>query len=101
MTPITRRRLLASASAGAAGIGLGTGYLIGHESAEAGGDLGGTTPFYGEHQAGVATPAQDRLQFASFDLRTERRGELRELMREWSRAAAAMCAGELIGDGNG
>ena len=26
-------------------------------------------PFYGEHQAGIATPAQDRLHFAAFDLR--------------------------------
>jgi deferrochelatase/peroxidase EfeB len=101
MTPITRRRLLASAGAGAAGIGLGAGYLIGRDSAEAGDELSGTTPFYGEHQSGIATPAQDRLHFASFDLRTERRSELRELMREWSRAAAEMCAGELIGDGNG
>jgi deferrochelatase/peroxidase EfeB len=98
MTPITRRRLLASAGAGAAGIGLGAGYLVGRESAEAGNDLGGTVPFYGEHQAGITTPAQDRLHFASFDLEAERRSELRELMREWSRAAAEMCAGELIGE---
>ena len=37
MTPITRRRLLASAGVGAAGIGLGgaAGYLVGQETAEA------------------------------------------------------------------
>lgn len=102
MTPITRRRLLASAGAGAAGIGLGaSGYLIGRESAEAAEDPGTTVPFFDEHQAGVATPVQDRLHFAAFDLLTESRAELRELMREWSRAAAEMCAGRLVGEVNG
>jgi deferrochelatase/peroxidase EfeB len=102
MTPITRRRLLASAGAGAAGIGLGgaTGYLVGQETAEAKSDGTGSVPFYGEHQAGIDTPAQDRLHFAAFDLVTESRAELRELLREWSRAAAEMTAGERIGDAN-
>lgn len=102
MTEITRRRLLASAGAGAAGMGLAgaAGYLVGSESAQAS-DGTGTVPFHGEHQAGIDTPAQDRLHFAAFDLVTESRSDLRELMREWSRAAAEMTAGELIGDANG
>jgi deferrochelatase/peroxidase EfeB len=100
MTPITRRHLLASAGAGAAGLGIGaSGYLVGQESAEADGLLG-TVPFHGKHQAGIVTPAQDRLYFASFDLLTEKRAELRELMREWSRAAAEMCDGKAIGEAN-
>jgi deferrochelatase/peroxidase EfeB len=99
MTELTRRRLLASAGIGAAGIGLGgaAGYLIGSEEA---GDGTGSVPFYGEHQTGIATPAQDRLHFAAFDLVEGGRAELRELLREWSRAAAEMTAGELIGDAN-
>jgi deferrochelatase/peroxidase EfeB len=101
MTPISRRRLLTSAGIGAAGIGLGAGgYLVGHESAEASGEGTGTVPFYGEHQAGIDTAAQDRLHFASFDLLTENPAELRELMREWSRAAAEMTSGEMVGDVN-
>jgi deferrochelatase/peroxidase EfeB len=101
MSPITRRSLLRSAGIGAAGIGIGAGgYLVGQESAEASGDGTGSVPFYGEHQAGIDTPAQDRLFFASFDLLTESPAELRELMREWSRAAAEMSAGEMIGDVN-
>ena len=48
----------------------------------------GAVPFYGEHQAGIATPVQDRLHFAAFDLETESRAELRELMEAWSEAAA-------------
>jgi deferrochelatase/peroxidase EfeB len=102
MSPLSRRRLLTSAGIGAAGIGLGAGgYLVGQEVVEAnGGDGTGSVPFYGEHQAGIATPAQDRLHFASFDLLTENRGELRELLREWSQAAAEMTGGEMVGDAN-
>jgi len=102
MTPISRRSLLKSAGVGAAGIGLGAGgYLVGQDAAEAsGGDGTGSVPFYGEHQAGIDTPAQDRLFFASFDLLTESPAELRELLREWSVAAAEMTAGEMIGDVN-
>ena len=101
MTPITRRRLLASAGVGAAGIGLGAGgYLLGQESAEASAEGTGSVAFYGEHQAGIATPAQDRLHFAAFDLVDEDRGALRELMREWTVAAAEMTAGEMVGHVN-
>jgi deferrochelatase/peroxidase EfeB len=101
MAPITRRNLLTSAGVGAAGIGLGaSGYLIGQEAAEASESGTGTVPFYGEHQAGIATPAQDRLHFAAFDLISEDREELREMLREWSRAAAEITQGELIGDAN-
>jgi deferrochelatase/peroxidase EfeB len=101
MSPITRRSLLRSAGIGAAGIGLGAGgYLVGQESAQASGDGTGSVPFFGEHQAGIDTPAQDRLHFASFDLLSEDPAQLRELMREWSRAAAEMTSGEMVGDVN-
>jgi deferrochelatase/peroxidase EfeB len=101
MTPLSRRTLLKSAGVGAAGIGLGAGgYLVGQDAAEASGEGTGSVAFYGEHQAGIDTPAQDRLFFASFDLLTASPAALRELMREWSRAAAEMSAGEMIGDVN-
>lgn len=102
MTPVTRRRLLASAGLGAGAIGLGAGgYLVGQDSAAQQGNAGtGSVPFYGEHQAGIDTPAQDRLHFAAFDLITESRTELHGMLRDWSRAAAEMTAGELIGDVN-
>ncbi|HEX5610302.1 MAG TPA: iron uptake transporter deferrochelatase/peroxidase subunit [Solirubrobacterales bacterium] len=101
MTELTRRRLLASAGVGAAGIGLGgaAGYLVGTETAEAS-DGTGSVPFYGEHQAGIATPAQDRLHFAAFDLVDPSPSALRELLQEWSAAAAEMTAGQMVGDAN-
>jgi deferrochelatase/peroxidase EfeB len=100
--PLSRRRLLASAGLGAAGVGLGAGgYLIGHDAASAdAAETEGTVPFYGEHQAGIATPVQDRLHFASFDLQTESRAELRELMEAWSQAAREMTEGRMIGREN-
>ncbi len=103
MTELTRRRLLASAGVGAAGIGLGgaAGYLIGSDDASAA-EGTGSVPFYGPHQAGIATPAQDRLHFAAFDLVDGAdRAALRELLREWSAAAAEMTAGQMVGDANG
>ena len=42
-----------------------------------------TYPFYGEHQAGIVTPAQDRLHFAAFDVITD-------VPRRADRAAAGL-----------
>jgi len=102
LSPLTRRRLLASAGAGAAGLGLGGagGYLLGQEHAEADAQGTGSVGFYGKHQAGIDTPAQDRLHFAAFDLLSEDPAELRELLREWTLAAAEATAGEMIGEVN-
>jgi len=99
---LSRRRLLASAGLGAAGVGLGAGgYLVGHDAASAdAAETDGTVPFYGDHQAGIATAVQDRLHFAAFDLETESKAELRELMEAWSRAAREMTEGRMIGTEN-
>jgi deferrochelatase/peroxidase EfeB len=100
--PLSRRRLLASAGLGAAGVGLGAGgYLVGHDAASAdAAETDGTVPFFSEHQAGIATPVQDRLHFAAFDLETESKAELRELMEAWSLAAREMTEGRMIGTEN-
>ncbi|GHO46201.1 iron uptake transporter deferrochelatase/peroxidase subunit [Ktedonospora formicarum] len=58
-----------------------------------------TVPFYGPHQAGITTPAQDHLHFATFDLLSPTLSEIRGLMRIWTSAAASMCAGKSIGEG--
>jgi deferrochelatase/peroxidase EfeB len=101
LTNITRRRLLASAGVGAAAVGLGGGgFLAGHQAAEASDEGTGSVPFYGEHQAGIGTAAQGRLHFAAFDLLSEDPGELRELMRLWTLAAAEASTGEMVGDVN-
>jgi deferrochelatase/peroxidase EfeB len=84
---------------GAAGLGIGgAGYLVGQETADAEGT--GTVEFYGEHQAGIDTAAQDRLHFAAFDLVDEDPRALRGLMEAWTAAASEMTRGELVGGVN-
>ncbi|HYC80482.1 MAG TPA: iron uptake transporter deferrochelatase/peroxidase subunit [Solirubrobacterales bacterium] len=102
MSPLSRRRLLTSAGVGAAGLGIGgAGFLVGHETAEASSGGGtGTVSFHGPHQAGIDTPAQDRLHFAAFDLVADDPRALRELLEAWSAAAAEMTRGELVGEVN-
>jgi len=101
--PLSRRRLLTSAGIGAAGIGLGAGgYLVGHNDADAAEPEGtGRVAFDGEHQAGISTPVPNRLHFASFDLETESRDELREMLEKWTAAAREMTEGKMIGDYEG
>ncbi|MBS1879649.1 MAG: deferrochelatase/peroxidase EfeB [Actinobacteria bacterium] len=101
MSPLSRRRLLTSAGVGAAGLGIGgAGFLIGQETAEASAEGTGTVEFYGAHQAGIATPAQDRLHFAAFDLVEDDPRALKALLEEWTAAAAEMSRGEMVGDVN-
>ena len=57
----------------------------------------GVRPFYGAHQAGIVTPAQDRLHFAAFDVITTSRDELATLLAAWTEAAARMTQGRPAG----
>jgi len=50
-------------------------------------------PFRGAHQAGIVTPAQDRLHFAAFDVTTSSRAQLVALLRAWTLAADRMTRG--------
>src|SRR5215203_6833799 len=52
-----------------------------------------TYPFYGKQQAGILTPVQDRLHFAAFDVITDSREELVQLLKDWTLAAARMSQG--------
>lgn len=51
---------------------------------------------YGAHQAGIATPTQDRLAFAAFDVTSRHVADLVVLMRTWSAAIVRMTAGRLV-----
>jgi deferrochelatase/peroxidase EfeB len=53
--------------------------------------------FYGPHQAGIATAAQDHLVFATFDIATSSTQLLSTTLNTWSRAAASMTAGKPVG----
>ena len=100
-TPVSRRRVLGVAGAGAltgaAGLaGFGIAEAMDEPTAVAG-DL--AYPFHAEHQAGIITPAQDRLHFAAFDVTTSSRDQLVALLGAWTEAAAAMTAGHSVGSG--
>jgi deferrochelatase/peroxidase EfeB len=51
-------------------------------------------PFYGTYQAGITTPMQESLYFASFDLTTDNRKDVVALLQRWTVAAARLTAGQ-------
>jgi deferrochelatase/peroxidase EfeB len=94
----TGRRAFLGAALGAAGLVAAGGAGFGIARADAADGAGSTTvPFYGAHQAGIATPAQDRLAFAAFDVTSVDREALRTLLAQWAAAAAQMTSGRPIG----
>src|SRR4051794_5804876 len=95
---ISRRGLLGAAGAAVAtGVAGYTAHSLasGEESQAA--DNSGPVEFHGAHQAGIVTPAQDRLHFATFDVATTKRDDLIALLKEWPAAAALIPAGRDIG----
>ena len=94
---VSRRGLLGAAGAGLAGLAAGAagGFAVARDEANPSPQSAGTRtyPFYGEHQAGILTPVQDRLHFAAFDVITDAREELAELLKDWTAAAARMTQG--------
>ncbi len=96
----TRRDLLKTSLAGASA--LGAGVLLTSASTDAAAAttipaLPPTVPFYGTHQAGIGTPAQNYLQFAAFSMVSDSVADLRKLMQDWTSAAAKMTLGHTIG----
>jgi deferrochelatase/peroxidase EfeB len=100
---LTRRALITSGGAAAAvAAAAGVGFAAGQEGGDDAAPGGAThvVPFHGEHQAGIATPAQDRLHFAAFDVEPGVKAtDLRDLMKAWTQAAATMAGGQPIGAG--
>ena len=90
-------------------LGVGGGLVVGAAVGAAGGFAAGaradaspstpsptgsrTYPFTGPHQAGITTPAQDRLYLAAFDVTTTDRDALVTMLRRWTVMAARMTQG--------
>ena len=102
-TEVSRRRLLGVAGAGvlSAGVGGAVGFRVGQRSdseAPVDGALAyEVVDFHGDHQAGITTAAQDRLHFAAFDLTTDSRDDVIELLKAWSDAAEKLTEGQPAG----
>jgi deferrochelatase/peroxidase EfeB len=98
---VSRRKALTLAGvgvAGAAGVAAAAAALADSgDSASAAHGAQDAIDFYGEHQSGIVTPAQDRLHFVAFDVITKDRADLVELLRQWTAAAARMTAGHDAG----
>ena len=100
---VSRRRAITLAGVGVAGLAGASavgGALI-REDAEAESTAGATTdatPFYGPVQAGIVTPARDRLHFTAFDVLTKDRERLIQMLKDWTAAAARMTAGRDAGE---
>ncbi|MFF1634747.1 iron uptake transporter deferrochelatase/peroxidase subunit [Leifsonia sp. NPDC058248] len=97
---LSRRGLLglAGATVGAGIVGVGAGIAIDRTILGATTQPADTYPFYGEHQSGITTSAQDRLHFAAFDVASDLdRAGLVELLRDWTVAAARMTQGKPAG----
>ncbi|MGW1724620.1 iron uptake transporter deferrochelatase/peroxidase subunit [Streptomyces sp. NPDC002306] len=100
----TRRSLLGWGGAGlalgaAAAGGAVTMARVGDDVDPAAADTGGAIAFHGPHQAGIATPVQDRLHFAAFDVKTDDRAEFVQLLKDWTEAARRLTAGKAVGEG--
>ena len=53
--------------------------------------------FAGRHQAGIVTPAQDRMYFVALDMTTEKRDDLVALLQDWTVAARKLVQGNDVG----
>jgi deferrochelatase/peroxidase EfeB len=89
-----RRLFLAQAAGCAAALALGPRARADAMKAGAGGASSGQIePFWGAHQAGIATAMQRATYFIAFDLVSRRRDDLIGLLKAWTLAAARMSAG--------
>jgi deferrochelatase/peroxidase EfeB len=97
---VSRRRAMALAGAGVAGIAgaAAVGGAVAHRAAGATeAHAAGAVPFHGRNQAGIVTPAQDRLHFVAFDVVTKDRTALVRILKDWTAAADRMTAGKDAG----
>ncbi len=114
--PVSRRDMLRLAGASGVGLLLGgtgafglmaaTGASLQPAYDKPGSDANVTTgaegsandryDFYGEHQAGIVTPNQNFMCFASFDVTATDASSLKRMLQAWTVAAAALNSGQLL-----
>src|SRR5690349_11720434 len=100
----TRRSLIGWGGAGLALGAAAAGGAVamtrtGDDVVPAGADTGAAVDFHGVNQAGIATPVQDRLHSAAFDVPTPDRAEFVQVLKAWTEAARRMTAGKAVGEG--
>ncbi|GGH63804.1 iron uptake transporter deferrochelatase/peroxidase subunit [Rothia aerolata] len=98
-TGLSRRAALGSAASLVAVAGAASaGYAWGAHSEEGEQqNASDSYDFHGDHQTGIETPAQDRMHFASLNVKVKDRDELQELFEDWTTAARQLMAGQPVG----
>jgi deferrochelatase/peroxidase EfeB len=99
---LSRRKLLGAAGVGALAAGAAGGFAVGRQSepsteASVAEPSAEPVDFEGVHQAGIVTPAQDRLYFVALDMTSEHRDDLISLLKDWTSAARQMTQGNDVG----
>ncbi len=91
---MSRRRLLTGAGVASAALvaAAGTG-RVGADTSEPVSDSS-AIPFGGARQAGIDTPEQSRMVFATYDVTTRDRAELAALLAQWTHASSRLTAGK-------
>ena len=99
MSGLSRRGLFGAAGVGSAAAGaLALSMAVG-KPAEKEPHASDAYPYYGAHQGGIVTPAQDRMHFAAFDVAEEiDREALIGLLTDWTEAAARLTQGGSAGE---
>ena len=96
-TGLSRRALFGLAGAAGLLVGAGGATAVAAATSNRGSGVAPATathPFFGAHQAGIATEVQEHLHFAAFDMMARtNRDDLIELLQDWTYAAARMTQG--------
>jgi deferrochelatase/peroxidase EfeB len=90
---LSRRRFLSygfmAAAAAGAGLSAQGAPLVDSDASK-----DAVEPFYGAHQGGIVTPLQHNTYFAAFDLVTDSRDDVVQMLQTWTAAAARMSTGQ-------
>ena len=105
---LSRRDMLRLAGVGGVGLLLGAGSVgsiltskgMSESILSVTGKEDDSIPFYGQHQAGIITPSQNFLCFATFDVTSDKVSDLRKLFKAWTEAAVTMTTGAFVGNIN-
>ncbi|MDH5148808.1 iron uptake transporter deferrochelatase/peroxidase subunit [Brevibacterium casei] len=91
--PGVSRRAMFGVGAGTLAAGAAAGFFAHDPISEAVGAENDIVDFFGRHQAGIVTEAQDRMCFAAVNVLTDDRDELIDLLTQWTAAAANLSRG--------
>ncbi|WP_024794513.1 iron uptake transporter deferrochelatase/peroxidase subunit [Tomitella biformata] len=94
---VSRRGFLGGLGLTGAGLAVGAAAGASLSSNGSADESAAVTAFHGDRQAGITTPAQQRMMFGAFDVAGADKAQLRELLSRWSAAAALMTRGLPVG----